>query len=304
MKSRLAFVAAFAILCIAGAGTAACAQTVKTDAQSGERRISYEVDGTTYAAVVPGNDRINPEIALVSATDVGQSVRFTYRVRNRIGGAALPDRGLWMVDIPCRGVAPGGVGSAGGDWLAEFIPTDDGGVCQFSTLAEREMQPGDSSSLLTIESRFLPGFVMATAYGVAGPHLIPSDEETTPDTVRSLVVQLRAPGGSGSGRQVVAVVPFYDPSTLPGPITVIQLMRADLLAMCGDIGWITNRGICRSLEAKLQNAEMALLEDDNDAAQREMNAFTNELNAQRGKHIPETGFLMLSAMRQYLLRNM
>jgi len=70
------------------------------------------------------------------------------------------------------------------------------------------------------------------------------------------------------------------------------------------MGWITNRGICRSLEAKLQNAESALLEDDNAGAQRVMNAFANELNAQRGKHVPEAAYLMLATMREYLLRNM
>jgi hypothetical protein len=287
-------------LCLTGWTEYSCAQTVRTDTQTGDRIVAYEVDGVAYEALVPGNDRINPESRLISAERVSNLTRYTYRFFNHRGEAALPERGLWMVDIPCRGVTATGIASAAGDWLAELVPASVGSICRFSTLAQREMQPGDSSTLLTVESRFLPAFVVARGYGVAGPHTIPTDEESTPDTLRGVIIQLRAPGGSGSGREMTAVAPFYDPDALPGPITAIQLMRADLLAMCGAMGWITNQGICRSLETKLRNAEAAFMEDDIDQAARMVQAFTSELNAQRGRHVPEPAYAMLFTFLTHL----
>ena len=59
-----------------------------------------------------------------------------------------------------------------------------------------------------------------------------------------------------------------------------------------------------SLGAKLRTAEETLYEDRNDAAQQAMSAFATELRIRRGQQVPEAGYLMFAAMRDYLLTHM
>ena len=52
-------------------------------------------------------------------------------------------------------------------------------------------------------------------------------------------------------------------------------------------GWITNQGIINSLNVKLNSAKQSILKGNNKAAQNQLNAFINELEAQKGTHVNE-----------------
>ncbi len=69
---------------------------------------------------------------------------------------------------------------------------------------------------------------------------------------------------------------------------------------CEELGWITNKGICNSLDVKLQNVERHLERNKPRQAGNVLNAFLNELNAQRGKHITEEGYVLLYYNAEYL----
>ena len=103
-----------------------------------------------------------------------------------------------MFDLPCTARTASDLTAPVGKWLPEVFTNGAASYCRFSILGEQEMQPGDSAGPFVITSRSLPGFRIARFYGVAGPHQIPTDEEDTPDAVRDLIRELRAPGGSGS----------------------------------------------------------------------------------------------------------
>jgi hypothetical protein len=69
---------------------------------------------------------------------------------------------------------------------------------------------------------------------------------------------------------------------------------------CEELGWITNKGICNSLDVKLRNVERHLERNKPRQAGNVLNAFLNELNAQRGKHITEEGYALLYYNAEYL----
>ncbi len=69
---------------------------------------------------------------------------------------------------------------------------------------------------------------------------------------------------------------------------------------CEELGWITNKGICNSLDVKLRNVERHLERNKPKQAGNVLNAFLNELSAQRGKHITEEGYALLYYNAEYL----
>ena len=66
-------------------------------------------------------------------------------------------------------------------------------------------------------------------------------------------------------------------------------------------GWITNQGIINSLNVKLNSAKQSILKGNNKAAQNQLNAFINELDAQKGKQVNENAWVLLKANAEYLI---
>ena len=69
---------------------------------------------------------------------------------------------------------------------------------------------------------------------------------------------------------------------------------------CEELGWITNKGICNSLEVKIRNVKRHLERGKAKQAGNVLNAFLSEVQAQRGKHITEEGYALLYYNAQYL----
>ncbi|MCP9291949.1 FIMAH domain-containing protein [Gracilimonas sediminicola] len=70
---------------------------------------------------------------------------------------------------------------------------------------------------------------------------------------------------------------------------------------CEELGWITNQGICNSLQVKLRNVRRHLERDKPKQARNVLHAFINQVEAQRGKHITEEGYALLYFNAEYLL---
>jgi len=80
-------------------------------------------------------------------------------------------------------------------------------------------------------------------------------------------------------------------------------LLAALEYMC-DLGWINKHGICNSLAAKL-NATIASIDRENlNAAENQLNAFLNELEAQQGKSINQAAYDVLKAGALYVIEHL
>ena len=100
----------------------------------------------------------------------------------------------------------------------------------------------------------------------------------------------------------VGIVPV-PPGATTGSLTA--RLRALLGRACGDLGWITQDGVCQSLDVKLQQAQEAIAAEQGTTARAALAAFANELDAQHGpqpgKHVNAAAHALLSLNAAYLL---
>ncbi|HBO84351.1 MAG: hypothetical protein A2073_05785 [Deltaproteobacteria bacterium GWC2_42_11] len=67
------------------------------------------------------------------------------------------------------------------------------------------------------------------------------------------------------------------------------------------LGWITNQGIEQSLDAKLENAKKKIEQGNKNAAKNILNAFINEVEAQKDKHLTSEAYGLLKYNVEYLI---
>ena len=70
------------------------------------------------------------------------------------------------------------------------------------------------------------------------------------------------------------------------------------------LGWIKNKGIENSLDAKLENAKKKLEQGNTTAAKNLLNAFINEVEAQKDKHLTSEAYGLLKYNVQYLIEKL
>jgi hypothetical protein len=79
------------------------------------------------------------------------------------------------------------------------------------------------------------------------------------------------------------------------------------------LGWIKNKGIEQSLDAKLDNAKKKITEGDNESAKNIINAFINEVEAQGcathgnctpDKYLAPEAYALLKYNAMYLINNL
>ena len=100
----------------------------------------------------------------------------------------------------------------------------------------------------------------------------------------------------------VGVVPVPSGAS---PVTLTTRLRLLLGRSCGDLGWISQAGVCHSLDAKLAHAEEALASGQTTVARETLTAFVNEVDAQHGpepgKHVSDAAHALLAANAVYIL---
>lgn len=69
---------------------------------------------------------------------------------------------------------------------------------------------------------------------------------------------------------------------------------------CEELYWVTNHGVCNSLEVKIRNVKRHIERGQLKQAGNVLRAFLNEVEAQRGKHITEEGYALLYFNGRYL----
>jgi len=71
-----------------------------------------------------------------------------------------------------------------------------------------------------------------------------------------------------------------------------------------NLGWITNKGIEQSLNTKLENAKRKLDAGDTKTAKNILNAFLNEVEAQKDKHLTSEAYGLLKYNVQYFIERL
>lgn len=92
------------------------------------------------------------------------------------------------------------------------------------------------------------------------------------------------------------------PETIGNP-DLLDTIQSYLHLSC-DTTWITNQGICRSLEAKLENVDRQLNRGNTNAASGSLEAFINEVEAQKDKQLSSEAYSLLYFNGQYLLEQL
>ncbi len=89
------------------------------------------------------------------------------------------------------------------------------------------------------------------------------------------------------------------------PATLIPLVFLDYIVSLKHeafrLGWITNKGIEQSLDAKLESAKAALQRGQPQTAGNVLGALLNEIEAQKGKALTNEAYGLLWYNVQYLL---
>jgi len=83
-------------------------------------------------------------------------------------------------------------------------------------------------------------------------------------------------------------------------IALIDTLQSYLTFSC-DTTWIANKGVCRSLEAKLDNVDRQLEQGRDRTAANSLQALLNELNALKEKQISSEAYGLLYFNGQFLL---
>lgn len=224
----------------------------------------------------------------MSANPAFTVLNYSYQLKNTATSPGSPKIFL-LVLVPCDDP---GVVTSSFQWTSKagFLELISARRCQFSATIRSRLAPGSMLSDAKVVSRWLPGIGRAIVSGEAEATVWPSGEATPTatydlaDTVNNVYL---------GGKKVDMVVPLKDPASFATPDRGLGLVLADLSKAC-TLGWVKTPGICNSLEVKLKQAQSAILQNDLKLAGNHLKSLQNELAAQRGKHVNELAFLLLS----------
>ena len=84
----------------------------------------------------------------------------------------------------------------------------------------------------------------------------------------------------------------------------IYTLKTYLKRSCEELGWITNKGTCNSLEVKLRNVHKHLENEKPKQAANVLGAFLNEVEAQKDKALTSEAYALLFFNGEYLLKKL
>lgn len=264
----------------------ACAQTLARDPASGNYRLTFG----SYTVTIESLDRVAPKLALAVAP-AGAALAYTYTLHHQqVPTARTP---IVSLDVPCGGVESVAAPLEWNGWLRE-----DASLCSFM-YRRSWLEPGQTVTGLAVRSAHLPGIVEARVMGDAETPAWPTED--VPEAVYKLAETVN--GRDGGWFRLKAVGPVRDRSSLGSPATGIAWLLSDLREAC-DAGWISARGVCASLREKLDNARKSLDRVNRPAARGHLDAFLQELEAQRGKHVDDNAYTLLKVIAEETRRRL
>ncbi|MDZ7806092.1 MAG: hypothetical protein U5K71_03135 [Gracilimonas sp.] len=141
------------------------------------------------------------------------------------------------------------------------------------------ISPDERKDGFIIRSKNLPGIVNFKVWGWVP---VPVFDEVPDSTENS---------SSFDGKLGTTIGPVH----LPDKKTANELLNTlhSYLSFSCDTTWIENQGICNSLQAKLENVQEQVAQNNNKAAGNNLRAFLNQLNALKEKQISSEVYALL-----------
>lgn len=154
------------------------------------------------------------------------------------------------------------------------------------------LRPGETTPELVLVARGVPDF--ARYWAEPNPAVHPVDIDDDPDRDDTFIF-------SDTGT-TVGLLPIPSAGT---PAALATRLRALAARARGPMQWISNAGVCHSLDVKLSHAQQALASGARPVARTELDAFVHELDAQHGgqpgKHVSDEAYALLRPNATYLL---
>lgn len=167
----------------------------------------------------------------------------------------------------------------------------------------------DASGALILPGAFQDGFVLE-----ASSASVPTIVRYFIESFTDLDTPIGEPGDAGEEKTIINLTNLFNNSTsgftlgpAPSPLLDIPALIGrliDLKHRSASLGWIYgpgSEGIVKSLDAKLDAAKASVARSQNKAAVNQLNAFINELQAQRDKHINDNAFLLLKTNAEFII---
>jgi hypothetical protein len=273
------------------------AQTLERLPDRNFRLTFTDLGGQSHTIVIEAMDRIDPELRVVVTRNDGQWV-YDYTIINKDSDEA--STGIIFVHLPCPPEEAVAAWVVPEDWSGRVLQREGAWYCKL-TWRENPIEPGQERSGFRLESSWMPIIAHADVAGWAEPFVWPTED--IPRAVYELSWSVR--DAIGGGRLVAAVVPGRAPNGSVNAATLLNEVTSYLRQACGDLAWISNAGVCHSLEVKLDQAARSLDRGRVDAARGQLGAFLQELEAQHGtqpgKHVSDNAYALLRPNAEYLL---
>jgi hypothetical protein len=269
-----------------------------------------EPDGSTGRTIYDPPNKIEPLIeSSVSHSQKDGSYTYGYMVSNLGGIQPIYTIRVELFDFVQNATAPSK------DW---FSMGQFGGDYWDWSLTEREpfgISAGETVAGFSLESRGTPSIVNATFYGHKRVRYNPPGDMTDTDILESFGRVYRQVKGEHKDKYENIILKTIGPTAPPEELVPADFLR-NLIEMKHEAtrqGWITNPGVERSLDAKLDAALKNVQSGNTKAASNILGAFINEVEAQgcetyddcpKGKHLSPEAYALLKYNAQYLMDNL
>ena len=235
-----------------------------------------------------GDTPIKVTVRVSSVRLAGDTVVISYIVENRARPASGEDFWGLFVDTPIPAISVDTPSTKSWETATTYRdrPTAD-----WTLLSEDLIHPGQSSPALTYRAIGVTGLVRYWAIPDLWHHMPVADDDSKGDDDAGFKV-------FGDSGMTIGVVPI--PATATPSALATRLTRLFNYS-CGTNQLITNSGICNSLRVKLNAASSSIADGNATAAHGQIDAFLDELDAQRGKFVSEAAYALLRPNAAFLL---
>ncbi len=247
----------------------------------------------TSSACAQGlGQRIVVDIAIDSIVAADGDVTLSYNLLNR--AQSKEELFFFSIDAPQGTIAIGAPGDPT-DW--SLGKTYRGKKVASWGIVGEQLAPGRSVSGLWYSATGVIGLVEASVGGYVPPQPLPTEAEMRANP------SLATDPDPRIANAIRVVVPAVVPAPPGGASGLLALLRQDEGAVCATPSG-TNRGLCRSLDAKLQAADAALGRGNTAAVLGQLGAFVSELTtrATAKAQLGQTYWLLLGNAKVLIAR--
>ena len=274
LLARLALIAAGFALSVP---SRARAQGVIRDATTGDFVLTFQdLDNAQHQMLLPAIDLMAPTLSVTATATPNGEMHYRYVLGNGTERRSRPGRGPSMVWIRCPSDA-NWRGTNG--WSSARLHPSDGFLCRFLS-GDGGVDPGDSVAFAEATTTLLPVPVNARIVGEANVPGWPVETDRVPQRVLDIADSLTSVEyGLGGGALVLVVIPGMDPADVNTPSATINVLRGYASFACDIVMWISPKGVCRSLTAKLDELKRSVADGHLAAARGAAGAALRELDA-------------------------